>query len=344
MKRLLAVTLLAAACGTSAPGPGEPGGGSGTPQDPVPQSADQGPYLVTTKIDLTVEAILPQQAENVVAVLREFSTNPAHALVDAASLAGVPAIGAIYNALPNVLTDKLEGWINGYIANIQIAGKPITEWAGDIAGLADTALSQFAVDSTLAIDGTNSTHTLTAIDFSPAGINFKLPLDALPDALRTQDPTIAVGQAGALSLGEQHFGLNYGDYAWTAMNGEITTLFGGDLRTSLGKAIDCMALAHSISSKCVLGVCVGHESDLDSLCEGGLDAIVDTLHQQFLALNQDALEYATGTATLVDDDGDGIADRIVQGTWDAQMNLGMGLRHTPATFEATRGDSGGAPQ
>ena len=34
--------------------------------------------------------------------------------------------------------------------------------------------------------------------------------------------------------------------------------------------------------------------------------------------------------------GDGVADRIVNGTWDAEMNLGLGLRHTPATFTATR--------
>jgi hypothetical protein len=38
----------------------------------------------------------------------------------------------------------------------------------------------------------------------------------------------------------------------------------------------------------------------------------------------------------VDDDGDGVADRIVDGAWDAQMNLGLGLRHAPATFTATR--------
>ena len=345
MQRLLAVTLLAAACGTSTTTPGQPGGpgepGQGTQQDPVPQPAEAGPYLMTTKIDLTVEAILPAQAEDVVVVLREFSMNPAHAIIDAATLAGVPAIGAIYNALPDFITSKLEGWINGEIEKIQIAGKPITEWAGDIAALADTALSQFAVDSTLAVEGTTSTHTLTDIDFSPAGIDFKLPLDALPAELRTQQPTITVGAAGALAIGEQHFGLNYGDYAWTALNGEVATLFGGDLRTTLGHAIDCAAIAHTVASKCVLGVCVGHESDLDSMCTGGLDGLVNILHDQFTMLDQDALELATGTATLVDDDGDGVADRITSGTWDAQMNLGMGLRHTPATFTATRSSGAG---
>ena len=336
MKRLLALSLVAA-CGTTTPGPGS-GDPMGTPQDPIPQPAEQGPYQVETRIDLTVEAILPQQAEDIVATLREFSTNPAHTIIDAATLAGVPAVGAIYNALPDFVTSKLEDWINGEIEKVQVAGKPITEWAGDVAALFDTALTQFAVDSTLAIDasGTTSTHTLTAIDFSPAGIDVQLPLTALPDAVRTQQPDIMVGPGGALAIGEQHFGLNYGDYAWTAVNGELTTLFGGDLRTTLGGAVDCAALAHAVASKCVLGVCVGHETELDSLCEGGLDGLVGMVHDQFTALNQDALEFATGTATLVDDDGDGVADRITAGTWDAQMNLGLGLRHTPATFTATR--------
>lgn len=43
-----------------------------------------------------------------------------------------------------------------------------------------------------------------------------------------------------------------------------------------------------------------------------------------------------GQAWLVGDDLDGVADRIVDGAWAAEMNLGRGVRHTPATFSATR--------
>jgi len=324
MKRFIAVSLLAACTGTV---------GTTGSHDPIPQSSDQGPYAVTTTVDLSVEAVVPAQAEAVVATLRAFSMNPAHALIDLAGQAGVPAVSTIYNALPSVLTGKLEGWINDAIEKVMIGGKPITQWAGDMADLFDLALTKFAVDSSLGIDGSSATHTLTAIDFSPAGIDQQVSLAALPSALVTQSTT-SDASAGALALGEQHFGLNYGDFVWIAVNAEIAAQFGGDLRTTLGTAVNCAGVAHTVATKCVLTACVGHESDLEAICNGGLDQLVAVVHDQLASFNQDALEYASGTGTLVDDNGDGIADRITDGTWDAQMNLGMGLRHTPATFTA----------
>jgi hypothetical protein len=230
--------------------------------------------------------------------------------------------------------------MNGYLDKISVAGKPLTQWAGDVAGLADTALTKFAVDSTLSIEGHAATHVLTAIDFSPTGVvDVKLPLGAIPSDILTQQPTIDVGAGGALGVGDQAFGLLFGEYAWNAVNAECTTLFGGDLRTTIGKAVNCTGLAQSIANKCVLGVCVGHESLLDQVCEGGLDALVQVVHDNFSQLNLEALHYASGMATLVDDDGDGIADRIANGTWDAELNLGMGLRHAPATWTATRDET-----
>jgi hypothetical protein len=115
-----------------------------------------------------------------------------------------------------------------------------------------------------------------------------------------------------------------------------TAAFGGDVRATLGKAINCPALAHTIAGKCVLGVCVGHETQLASICTGGLDALVDQAHARLAAFRLDVFRFIDGAARLVDDDQDGVADRIVDGTWNAEMNLGLGLRKAPATFAATR--------
>ena len=340
MKIAVAACLFAAACGTS--GPGGPGGGDdgsglGTPDNPLPQPASKGPYQVTTTVDLTVEAILPTQAEAAVVALREFSTNPAHAIIDFASQAGVPAVGTLYNALPSQLTDKLEGWINGEIDKVSVGGQKLTVWAGDFAGVADTAFSKFAVDSTLAIDGASATQSLTMLDFSPTGVlNIKIPISGIASDILTQHPSVMVGEGGAITLGDEQFGLLFGEYAWNAVNAFSTQQFGGDLRTVIGNAVNCPNIAHVIANKCVLGICVGHESSIDGICEGGLDAVVQAVHDQFSSYNIDAFRFLSGTATLVDDDGDGVADRITDGTWDAQMNLGMGLRHAPATFTATR--------
>jgi len=337
MKRILALSLLAA-CSTSTTGDdttGGPGDVVGTQQDPV--AAKSGPYAMVNRIDFTVEAILPGQIEAVVASLREMSTNPAHALVDLADQAGVPAVGTLYGLLPGVLTDKLEGWINAEIAKVMIGGHPVTDYCGDIAALADTALSHFAADSslTLADDG-SVTHVITALDLTPSGLDFKLPIGGLAADILTQHPTLTVGAAGALQLGDQRFGLEYGEYAWQGVNAISTQLFGHDVRTTLGDAIDCPSIAQKVASKCVLGVCVGHADLLTSICVGGLDAAVNAVHDKLDAYNITALHFAAGSATLADDDGDGVGDRITGGTWDAEMNLGLGLRHTPATFTGTR--------
>jgi len=337
MKRLLALVLLAA-CGTT-PGSGT-GTGSGddlgTPENPVPQQGDEGPYQLASNVDLTVEAILPAQAEAVVEQLRDFSTNPAHALITLADASGVPAVGTLYGALPGILKDKLEGWINGEIDKVQIAGHPVTDYAGEIAALADTALTTFGLASELTVDGDHATHTLTAIDFNPAGFDVHVSLAAVPGDLLTQTPTITVGAAGAMTLGDQHFGLAYGEYAWRGINLAVKATTGADIRTTLGNAVNCPHLASVIANKCVLGVCVGHEAELTSICEGGLDALVNTVHDRLAAMRFDVFHFASGAGHMVDDDQDGIADRIETGTWDAELNLGMGLRHTPAAFTGTR--------
>ncbi|MBA3464186.1 MAG: hypothetical protein H0T46_29795 [Deltaproteobacteria bacterium] len=53
-------------------------------------------------------------------------------------------------------------------------------------------------------------------------------------------------------------------------------------------------------------------------------------------LRLEALHLASGAARLVDEDGDGVGDSIVEGTWQAEMNLGLGLRKAPSTFAGGR--------
>ncbi len=339
MKPLLAAILLVTACTSSGVGGG--GGdddtnqwGQGTPENPVPQ--DKGPYAVTSNVDLTIEAFLPAQAELVVSVLREFSTNPAHSLITLASDAGVPAVDTLYGLIPGVLKDKLEGWINGEVAKVKVAGQPLTAYAGDVADLAETALSQFAVDSSLTLLPTAATHTLTAIDFAPAGIDFKINISGLAGDILTQTPTITLNEGGAIAIGEQHFGLNYGEYAWQAVNSVVTSEFGTDVHDTLSNALNCPHLAQAVADKCVLGVCVGHATELASICQNGVDLLVDQVHQRFSALRLEAFHLISGDALIVDDDADGVADRIIDGSWAAELNLGMGLRHTPATFLGAR--------
>jgi hypothetical protein len=344
MQRILSLTLLAAlgtACGTSdSTDPGQDGGGYGsglgTPENPVPQSADKGPYQVRTMMDFTVEQVLPPQVEFGVTTLRSFADNPARTLISVADHYGVTALDDLYSLVPSFLTDKFEGWVNDEIAKLKIDGKTVPQYAGMVASLAETALTKFAIDSEWAITPTSTTHTLTALDLTPAGINVTLEISGLAADILTQHPTVMVGMGGAMNVSEQHFGLMLGEYMWQGINAGVTNLFGGDIRTSLGKAVNCPTIAHNIANKCVLGVCVGHESIIKDICTGALDGVVDQIHGAFAKYNLEAFHMISGVAHLVDDDADGVADRIENGTWDSEMNIGMGLRKAPSTFSADR--------
>jgi len=332
MKRALALCLVAA-CGTSADSSAT-NDQVGTPENP--SLAKTGPYQMVNRVDFTIEAVLPAQAELVVSTLRALSTNPARALVTIADEAGVPAVGTLYGLIPGVIKDHLEGWINDEIDKVKIGGKPVTDYAGQLAGLADTALSRFAIDSELTIHETSATHRLTALDLTPSGLPIRIPISGFAGDILTQEPSLDVRDGGALTFGDQHFGLNYGEYAWQAIEAVSVSLFGTGVRDTLGNAVNCPNLAASVASKCFLGLCVGHAPELTSICEGGLDAIVDLAHNRLADFRLDALHLAGGTAILVDADGDGIGDSITAGTWNAELNLGLGLRHTPATFTGDR--------
>lgn len=325
MRHLFALCL-ACGCAVTPPAagddPGEP------PTGPLPST---GPYQLVTRVDITAEALLPGQAAQIVSTLRLLATNPARALITAAGEAGVPAAGTLHDVLPDALEGRLEGWLNDEIAKVTIDGVPVTGYAGEIAALADTALAGFDLASELAIHGSTADHRLLALDLSPAGVADELPLVGLPGDVVTQQPRITI-ERGVLGLGDQRFGLAYGDYAWRAIEAASRSRFGGDVRDVLGAAIRCPEIARSVAARCVLDVCVGHEAELTSLCEDGLDAIVDLAHDRFAETRLDVLRLASGQATLVDGDGDGIAERVTRGSWQAELDVGQGLRHVPASF------------
>ena len=334
----VALSLLAAltgmtACSTSGSGSGDDDGDSpwgddlGDPANPVPQSAEDGPYATRTMMDFTAEQLLPPTVEDVVQVLREFGDNPARGLIKAADKGGLAVLEELYGALPDTLQDKFEGWVNGELNKIKIGGKTLSEYAAIAAKQAEFALTKFEIDSELAITPEGATHTLTAVDFTPVGIDFRIPISGIASDVLTQHPTIMVGAGGQLVIGDESFGLRLGEYAWGGFNAGVAKVFGGDLETTLTNAINCSAVAGAVADKCL---------PFTSICVGARDLFVEQLHALFSSYNLDAFHMARGDAKLVDDTGDGIADRIIDGVWDSEMNIGLGLRKAPSTFEATR--------
>jgi hypothetical protein len=319
------------------------GSGSGSGGDDVPQPQPQpqpaieadGTYQVSSQFDVTVEAVLPQPAYDLVITLRNFSVAPARTLLDLAEAAGVPVVAELRDALPSALESRLEGWIDDQLLAVTLNGEPITQVAAEIAAIGETALTQFAVDSELVIAGDRATHRLTTLDFTPAGADVTIALGELPDEI-TSATTTAQHEGARLTIGDHTFGIPYGQYAWRAIESAVAAKFGAPTRELLGAAVNCPAVANAVASKCVLGVCVGHRAELTELCERGLDEVVAVARRKIEAIRFDAIHLALGTATLVDANTDGQAERLEGGIWTAEIDATQGLRPVPATFTAQR--------
>jgi hypothetical protein len=296
---------------------------------PTPSPVASGDYVVTSNIEITIEALLPEPAADLVAAMRDFSIDPAHTLITLADEAGVPAVGTIRDALPSYLEDKLEGWLNDEI------GATIPQLAAQVVALAETSLTQVDLESQLAIAGGTATHRLVALDLTPAGLDVVLPLGGLPGEVISATTTARTAGA-ALALGDHEYAVAYGEYAWQALDAKFVADYGADIRDTLGAAVNCPLVAQRVASKCVWSVCVGHAEELTSLCERGLDEVVARAHANLASFRFDALHLAAGAATLVDDDGDLVADALADGVWTAEINAGQGLRPAPATFTASR--------
>lgn len=335
----LSLLALAPACLIDATPSDDPHGDDSVdpPVPPPPPATARGVYAVRSTFDLTASAVLPEPAYEVVATLHDFSAEPAHTLIDLAEAAGVPAVAELRAALPDSLESRLEGWLDDQIETVTIDGVPVPQLAGQLAALAETPLSQFALESELDVRacGAPAAHKLMKLDFAPAGLDAQLPLADLPAEVGTAAPAATCAD-GALSLGDHRFGLPYGAYAWQAIEAQVTAQYGAPLRALLGGAVNCPAVANAIASKCVLGICVGHRAELTELCERGLDEVVARARGKMESLRFDAIRLEAGTAELSQRGVDGVAARLAGGVWTAQIDASQGLRPVPATFTGAR--------
>ena len=295
-----------------------------------------GPYRVVSTVELPAGAIPARQIEELNSPLRDFAAAPGAALIDYAELAGLEAARTLRGGIPLSLSTRLEGWISLEVAKAQIDGKPATEYLGALKMVGQAALAKLSVESQLALEDGTRTHQITGLDLGTAGLDVRVPFEGIAGDNLMQQPEITVAADGTLSLGEQRFGLAYGAHAWQGIDAASTHLYGDTVRATLGAAINCPALATAVSKQCLLDVCVGHETELRQICEGGLDKLVDVTRAKFAEIVIEELHFSKGDARLVDDDGDGVNDRITDGVWQAELNLGLGLSTVAAQFSGER--------
>lgn len=330
--RLLAAVLVTsvAACAVDEE-PATYGEGLGTPENPIPD--DGFAYAVASKIDFTTNGVVPQQVADASAALRAFAQNPAATLL---AKADATAVQQLKSSLSSTLASSLEGYINTEIDKARIATKTMRQYASDLATITEASLTRFTLESTLTMTPAGATHRLAHINYQPLSFDINVLIGGMAADQLTQHPTLDVGPGGALSLGDQKFGLAFGNHAWSGIELSSTTIFGGGVQATFVTGTSCATLARAVAARCYSTSCVGHEAQLKTICEAGTTAIVDELRTRVSAVDLDLFRFTAGSARLVDSNGDGLADNIVDGTWDTEINLGVGLRKAPATFAATR--------
>jgi len=331
MRALAAVlVIVVTACAADEVEPWTYGEGLGTPENPIPE--DNLPYAVTSRIDFTLNGTSPPAVADAVASLKAFAANPAKTML---GLADPTQVQQLKTAIGTTLSNNLEGWINTELDKARIATKTLRQVSTDVASITETSLTRFYLNSTLTMTPAKTTHALTGLNFKPASVDIVVLIGGISADQLTQHPALTVAEAGSLALGDHHFGLAFGDHAWSGINLATTTMFGNGVQTTFVNGTSCSTLAKAIAAKCST-TCVGHESELRAICDGATAKLVGQLRERVAAFHLDLFRFASGNAHLLDENYDGLADRITDGMWSVELNLGTGVRQASAPFTASK--------
>lgn len=306
MKPILVAALFLAACGVEAESPTW-NEDLGTPENPIPSTES---YALVSRVKLSLAA--PEIAA-VTASVRALAENPARAVL------ARPGGSQLLATIPAAVRGNVEGYLNTELDKIRFGTKTLRAYTADVARFTQEVLTEVVIDSSLAISPAGAIHSLVDLSFSPADVPVIVTIGGSSTDSLVQRPKAEVAAAGALALGEQKFGLGFGTHAWQAINLASESLYGKDL--SILSGINCTTIGQAVAARCVSGTCVGHATEIAQFCTSALAGTVMEAGSQLSAVKLTSIKL-TGTAKLVDNDGDGIADRITEGTWNAQLDNG----------------------
>jgi hypothetical protein len=335
--------LCVACAGQGATDDPGPGGGGGDDVGVGPGGTDrlEGVYEVTSPFDLTGSDVLPGQVDDALRAITDFTENPAGTLIELAAASGGPATSTALDFVPSAVRDQVEDWINDYVFDRVFEGVPATENLAAIVGQASAMLQKFDLVTELSLGAPGAGGAIAGMH-GVRGIAWdlvdeRLAVD-LPPELDTPATRAAVAGdvAGVdLTLDDHAFAVPLGGLVVVGLNTILMTELGvPDLRGALGAIVDCPGLAADVGDHCISFVCVGHETELQGLCDAGLDAIVDQVEGKLRVITMKALQFRSGAGAL--HSSGGVIDAIADGIWDAMMDLGNGATPVMATFSATR--------
>jgi hypothetical protein len=303
-----------------------------------------GVYAVASQFQVPATSATPGPLGDTLRLVHGLVDDPGGAILNFAGDAGVPGLATLRSVLPSALESRLSGWMNEYIKTASVSGiSPYDQlvWLDDTI---QSLLLNWALQSTLALPvGSTGTHTPISLTFTSSLSPVSVPLDPTAPVTSGVGITATVSWPGGpdgaavVTISDHFMGLPFGRYALQALNTILLAEYGTpNLGAYLSNAVGCPGMAAYVASRCVSIVCVGHESDLLDVCEGGLAAGASQIENQISSLDFKAIHFELGTATAfgatVSRPQD--ATSLQNGVWTATIDFGSGPEPATATFSA----------
>lgn len=310
-----AIALIAVAgCTTSEPFEPSP---PVTPPGPLPpawQVSPRGTYHITTSLELTPGDLV--DADGLTATLRGFTAHPGATLIALADEAHDPAIAVLRADLSAADLQAVAGWID---AAMSPQGKLV------VLGLeygVSASMKKLDLESELVFTGGIARHHLVAVTIPAYQRRFELGGE--PGELLEAMPRISTEGAG-LELGEHELAIGVGAYAWDAVDAQSDGV--GGIRGALGTATQCNYIALEVALH------VAHVTEIQQLCERGLDRVVAHGRAEAAVLKLATLRFERGNVGMDDADLDHVADGFFGGVWTASATAGGPEVSLSPTFE-----------
>lgn len=353
--------------------PGAPAGPEqmvGVNEDGVPVGPDgqpiaprlHGTYELYNTFDLTSAGVLPDVANTTLKALSDFRESPSSTIVQLLDAANIPVVDQVLSVIPGAIKNLVFGYIDDHVFKALYAKVPVTK---QITGVLDdlaSIVTKFELVTTLdmpegdAVGDARSTHTIKGMAYNWDEKRHVIDAPELVAKLTAQTAkTNAVAldklsselESGRLQIGDHRFSIPIGSFAVYAAEKLAQDKYGAtSLRNAVGKIVNCKALAEDVAARCIdpIGpgkVCVGHATEIENMCNVGLDVLVGVVIGQVKALDIPLLHLEEGTAQMWDapEEGgplDAIVSRIDKGFWTAKVNAGKEEKPILATFTGKR--------
>lgn len=332
-------------------GPNGGGGGNGDGDEITTRTQLSGTYEVTSTYNLATNAELPPIVSNVVVPLSNLADNPTGTIIDLVKATNTPAATAL-NAIPGPLLSIFESTMNNLIEDKLYENVPVLEQITSYTDLVAGMLVEFEVVTQLEVGtvdeagNAEATHTLVGLAFDKDGSNTFVNTPELLDTLTiARDVSVHAefsGITSSIDIGDHGMHLPLGEFAVYGLNSAIaaTTDF-EDLGDALGGIVNCESIAGQIGDLCISFVCVANESQLQSICETGLDLVAQQVENRIKDIDVAELRMSAGQADLrasakTDSTQGNEVSAFRSGAWDTVFHFGSYELSTPSSFEAER--------